>query len=91
MAPPLPNTIRRRRAVGLAFAVVGLHIWRGENRGIENREGGGVLALGGAAVQSRHPTINQKSAEGIGGTIEGRRAERQVRERALMYRLGAAN
>ena len=35
MAPPLPDTIRRRRAVGLALAVVGLIAWGGEMRGIE--------------------------------------------------------
>ena len=35
MAPPLPDTIRRRRAVGLALAVVGLLAWGGEMRGIE--------------------------------------------------------
>ena len=35
MAPPLPDTIRRRRAVGLALAVVGLLAWGGKMRGIE--------------------------------------------------------
>ena len=35
MAPPLPDTIRRRRAVGLALAVVGLLAWGGEMRGIK--------------------------------------------------------
>jgi hypothetical protein len=35
MASPLPDTIRRRRAVGLALAVVGLLAWGGEMRGIE--------------------------------------------------------
>jgi hypothetical protein len=49
MAPPLPYTIRRRRAVGLALVVVGLLAWGGRNerhRKIE-RGGGGFLALGG--------------------------------------------
>ena len=44
-----------------------------------------------AAVLSRHPTINRKSAVALGEMIEGRRAERRARERALMYRLGATN
>ena len=35
MAPPLPDTILRRRAVGLVLAVVGLLAWGGEMRGIE--------------------------------------------------------
>jgi hypothetical protein len=35
MAPPLPDTIRRRQAVGLALAVVGLLAWGGEMRGIK--------------------------------------------------------
>ena len=35
MAPPLPNTIRRPRAVGLALAVVGLLAWGDKMRGIE--------------------------------------------------------
>ena len=35
MAPPLPDTIRRPRAVGLALAVVGLLAWGGEMRGIK--------------------------------------------------------
>jgi hypothetical protein len=35
MALPLPDTIRRPRAVGLALAVVGLLAWGGEMRGIE--------------------------------------------------------
>ena len=40
---------------------------------------------------SRHPTINPKSAAALGGMIEGRRAGWKARERALVYRLGAAN
>ena len=44
-----------------------------------------------AAVLSRHPTINRKLAVALGEMIEGRRAERRARERALMYRLGATN
>jgi hypothetical protein len=41
MAPPLPDTIRRRQAVGLALAVVGLLAWGGKMRGINKyREGG---------------------------------------------------
>ena len=44
-----------------------------------------------AAVSSIGTTTNQKLAEGIGGIIEGRRAERQARERALVYRLGVVN
>ncbi len=35
MAPPLPDTIRRRRAVGLALVVVGLLAWGGKMKGIE--------------------------------------------------------
>ena len=35
MAPPLPEAIRRPRAVGLALAVVGFLAWGGEMRGIE--------------------------------------------------------
>ncbi len=35
MSPPLPNTIRRLRAVGLVLAVVGLLAWRGKMRGIK--------------------------------------------------------
>ncbi len=46
-APRLPNAIRRLRAVGLALAVVGLLAWGGKMRGIENRERGGALAVGG--------------------------------------------
>ncbi len=48
---PLPYTIRRRRAVGLALAVVGLLAWGGEMRGIKNRERGGFLALGGRRIK----------------------------------------
>ncbi len=44
-----------------------------------------------AADQSRHPTINPKSAAALGGMIEGRRAGWKARERALAYHLGAAN
>ena len=44
-----------------------------------------------AAVWSGNPTINPKSAEALGGMIEGRRVERQARERALVNRLGATN
>ena len=35
MAPPLPDTIRRPQAVGLALAVFGLLAWGGEMRGIK--------------------------------------------------------
>ena len=35
MAPPLPETIRRPRAVWLALAVVGLLAWGGKMRGIK--------------------------------------------------------
>ncbi len=35
IAPPLPNTIRRPRAVRLALAVVGLLAWGGKMRGIK--------------------------------------------------------
>jgi hypothetical protein len=35
MAPPLPETIRRPRAVSLALAVVGLLVWGIEMRGIK--------------------------------------------------------
>ena len=35
MVSPLPDTIRRRQAVGLALAVVGLLAWGGEMRGIK--------------------------------------------------------
>ncbi len=34
MVPPLPNTIRRPRAIGLALAVVGLLAWGCEMKGI---------------------------------------------------------
>ena len=44
-----------------------------------------------AAVWSGNPRINPKSAEAIVGMIEGRRAGRKAGERALVYRLGAAN
>jgi hypothetical protein len=48
MVPPLPDTIRRWRAVGLVLAVIGLLAWGGEMRGIEKIErGGSALALGG--------------------------------------------
>jgi hypothetical protein len=33
--PPLPSTMRRPRAIGVALAVVGLLAWGGEIRGIE--------------------------------------------------------
>ena len=45
MAPPFPNTMCRPRAIGLAFAVIGLLVWRGENRGIEKQRGGQGLGL----------------------------------------------
>jgi hypothetical protein len=35
MVPPLPDTIRRPQAIGLALAVVGLLAWGGKMRGIE--------------------------------------------------------
>ena len=35
MAPPLPDTIHRPRAVGLALAVIGLLAWGGKMRGIK--------------------------------------------------------
>jgi hypothetical protein len=35
MVPPLPDTIRRPRAVGLVLAVVGLLAWGGKMRGIK--------------------------------------------------------
>ena len=44
-----------------------------------------------AAVWSGNPTINPKSVAALGGIIEGRRAGRKAGERALVYRLGAAN
>ncbi len=31
MVPPLPDTIRRLRAIGLALSVVGLLAWEGQN------------------------------------------------------------
>jgi hypothetical protein len=36
MSPPLPYTIRKPGADGLVLAVVGLHAWGGEMRGINN-------------------------------------------------------
>ncbi len=35
MVPPLPNTMRRPGAIGVALAVVGLLAWGGKIRGIE--------------------------------------------------------
>jgi hypothetical protein len=48
MAPLLPDTIRRPRAIGLAIAVVGLLAWVGRNERHKKIErGGSALALGG--------------------------------------------
>ena len=67
MAPPLPDTIRRRRAVGLALAVVGLLAWGGEMRGIEKIErGGSALALGG-----RHCKCLNNNQMGDGDDVRG--------------------
>jgi hypothetical protein len=47
MASPLPDTIRRRRAVGLALAVVGLRLGGRNERHRKIERGGSALALGG--------------------------------------------
>ncbi len=62
MAPPLPNTIRRPRAVKLVLTVVGLLAWRGEMRGTKNRERGSALALGGRHFIS---ISNNQMADGV--------------------------
>jgi hypothetical protein len=42
IAPPLPDTICRPRAIRLALAVVGLLAWGGEMRGIKKEREGGL-------------------------------------------------
>ena len=45
MAPPLPIAMRRRRAIGVALAVVGLLVWGGLVTKIEIERGGGRHGL----------------------------------------------
>jgi hypothetical protein len=58
MAPPLPNSICRLQAIGLAIDVVGSLIWGCKTRGIKKYRGAGALALGGChlAVMTQQPT-----------------------------------
>jgi hypothetical protein len=63
MVPPLPDTIRRLRAVGLVLAVVGLLAWGGANERHQKIErGGSAVALGG-----RHFLFinNNQMADGV--------------------------
>ena len=66
MAPPLPNTMHRPRAIGLAFAVVGLLVWGIARQPSKNRERGEVLVLGGRHFKNIH---NNQPA--VGHSVRG--------------------
>ncbi len=66
MAPPLPMVPCKARAIGLGSAAVGSLVWGIAMQPIKNREGGGVLALGGRRFVNRHN--NQPK---VGGSIRG--------------------
>ncbi len=57
MALPLPNAIRRPRAVGLALAVLGLLAWGGDMGGIKKKREGGCLGLRWLLFYKLHTTI----------------------------------
>ena len=78
MAPPLPNTMRRPRAVGLGFAVVGSLVWGVATQPIKNREGGKVVALGGRRVVNRHNNQPKFGSDGRGDIGEGARPRRNL-------------
>ena len=91
MAPPLPNTMRRPRAIGLAFADVGLLIWRGKNSQSKYREGDGVLALGGRRLMEKYNNQPKVGGSGRGEYWGGRATAVECVGGAFRYRLGAAN
>ena len=72
MVSPLPNTMRRPRAVGLAFAVVGLLVWGVAMQPIKDREGGGVLALGGRRLMEKYNNQPKVGGSGRGEYWGGR-------------------
>jgi len=78
MVPPLPNTMRRPRAIGLAFAVVGSLVWGVAMQPIKNREGGEVLALGGRRFANRHNNQPNVGSDGGGDIVEGAQPRRNV-------------
>ena len=65
MAPPLPMGPCKERAIGLGGDAVGLLVLGAKTQPIKNREGGGVLALGGC--RSKTPNNQPK----VGGSIRG--------------------
>jgi hypothetical protein len=67
MAPPLPMVPCKVHAIGLGGAAVGSLVWGVSQRNpSKNREGGGVLALGGRRFVNRHN--NQPK---VGGSVRG--------------------
>ena len=62
MAPPLPIAMRRRRAIGVALAVVGLLVWGGLVTNIEIERGGGRHGL-------KWPLFYQNKQQSNGGRL----------------------
>ena len=78
MAPPLPNTMRMRRAIAVALAVVGSFLGGVEVAESKNRERGGAVALGGRLLmKTRNNQINVGADVGR-GFGEGARPGRNV-------------
>jgi hypothetical protein len=94
LAPPLPNAIRRSRAVGLARDVVGSLIWGGKMIGIEKYRGGGASALGGRGwppFSSHDATTNRMIVSAVGGALEIRRGRVATCREDVFPPFGATN
>ena len=82
MAPPLPNTMRRPRAIGLAFAVVGSLVWGVAMQPIKKQRGGRGLGL-------RWPPFCQQTQQPTESRFRRQRRHRRRRATAAerMWRL----
>ncbi len=70
MAPPLPNTMRRPRAIGLVFAVIGSLVWGVAMQPIKKQRGGRGLGL-------RWPSFCQQTQQPTESRFRRRRRHRR--------------